>query len=122
MSIDDKINILFYLFGFFLAFYIFTIGINLKRTLFPKLLDSYTNKLTDWDNTGEHETILDNVDRYIDMFPGDTSLSWAKARALFKLNRLDEAKEIFTVISISEPLWKEDAEKYIVSISEKSTT
>ena len=122
MSIDDKINILFYLFGFFLLFFIFNLGINLKKKLFPNLLDSYVNKLTDWDSTGNHERILENVDRYIKMFPGDANLSWAKARVLFKLDRLDEAKEVFTEISISEPLWKEDAVKYIVSISEKSTT
>jgi hypothetical protein len=75
------------------------------------------NKLTGWDNTGNHERILGNVDRY-KVFPGDTNLSWAKARAFFKQDRLKN----FTEISISEPLWKEDAEKYLVSISKKLTT
>lgn len=43
-----------------------------------------------------------------------------KANILFKLNSLDEAKELFQKLSEDEPLWKEDAEKFLNAINEKT--
>ena len=121
MSVEEKIDILFYLFGIFLIFFIFTLGLNLKRTLLPKILDKYVTRISDWDSAGDQKSILENIDSYIETFPGEASFLWAKARALFKIEKLEEAKIIFEEISKSEPMWKEDSDKYIQSIDEKSS-
>ncbi|GHB74137.1 hypothetical protein GCM10008107_24350 [Psychrosphaera saromensis] len=119
MSVDEKINILFYLFGVFLVFFIFAFGLNIKRSLFPKILDKFATRISDWDSSGDQRAILDNVDRYIEKFPGESSFQWAKARALYKTGKLEEAKSTFEDISKSEPMWKEDSDKYIQSINEQ---
>jgi hypothetical protein len=119
MSVDDKINILFYLFGVFLIFFIFAFGLNIKRSLFPKILDKYATRISDWDSSGDQTSILENIDSYIETFPGEASFLWAKARALYKIGKLEEAKVIFEDISKSEPMWKEDSDKYIQSIDEQ---
>jgi hypothetical protein len=121
MSVDEKINILFYLFGVFLIFFIFAFGLNIKRSLFPKILDKYATRISDWDSSGDQKSILENIDGYIESFPGEANFLWAKARALFKIGKLAEAKTIFEEISKSEPMWKEDSNKYIQSIDEKSS-
>jgi hypothetical protein len=121
MSVDDKIDILFYLFGVFLVFFIFAFGLNIKRSLFPKILDKYVTRISDWDSSGDHNSILENVDGYIKTFPGEANFLWAKARALFKIGKLEESKNIFEEISRTEPMWKEDSDKYIQSIDEKSS-
>ena len=66
---------------------------------------------------GDYQSILENVDSMMAMYPGDGDFMWAKARALFKVGKRDEALVLFTQISQEEPLWKEDAEKYISSIN-----
>lgn len=119
MSVEDKIDVLFYLFGIFMCFFIFSIGVNLKKQLFPRLIDKYTTRLSDWDSRGKHELILENVDRYTEIFPGEPSFYWAKARALFKTGRYKEAETIFNEISNTEPMWKEDSDKYIEIIGRK---
>ncbi len=119
MSVDEKIDVLFYLFGVFLIFFIFAFGLNIKRSLFPKMLDKFSTRISDWDSSGDQKSILDNIDGYIETFPGEASFQWAKARALFKTGKLEEAKYIFEEISKSEPMWKEDSDKYIQSINEQ---
>ncbi len=119
MGVEEKIDILFYLFGIFMCFFVFSIGVNLKKQLFPRLLDRYSTNLSDWDSRGEHDSILENVDRYLKVFPGESGFHWAKARALFKTGKYTEAKIIFEEISNTEPMWKEDSDKYIETIEQK---
>lgn len=122
MDLEEKINILFYLFAIFLVLFILSISLNVKRNFLPNLINRYTNRLNNWDSIGDHESVLENIDRYIERFPGEANFKWAKARALFKLEKYQEAKTVFSEISSSEPLWKEDADKYIDSINSKTAT
>jgi hypothetical protein len=121
MSVEDKIDILLYVFGAFFFLFAFLVAINIKRALLPKVLDRLTQRINDWDSKGENDLILQNVDNYIERFPGECSFQWSKARALFKSGEYEDSRTLFLKLAESEPLWKEDAEKYISSIDDKSS-
>jgi hypothetical protein len=121
MDIEQKINMIFYLLIAFLALFCISLFVNLRRSLFTKVLARHGRRIDNWDSKGEHAAILDVVDGYIAKYPGEATLVWAKARALFKLGRLTEARTLFIEIADSEPIWKEDAKKYIDSINEKTS-
>lgn len=91
----------------------------LKKLLFPRLNERFVNRINDWDSKAEYNSILENVDYYIKMFPGESDFVWAKARALYKLGEHDKALELFVLLSKTEPSWKESAEGYISSIDEQ---
>ncbi len=51
--------------------------------------------------------------------PYDSQLLWLEADALFRLKQYKQAKIKFEYIAENEPVWKEDADKYIESINSK---
>ncbi|WP_158971827.1 M48 family metallopeptidase [Paraglaciecola sp. L3A3] len=121
MTVEDKIDVLYYLFGICMIFWILRAAINLKRLLFPQVLERLNNKIDAWDNQGQYEQILAKADGYLSRYPGESNFAWAKARALFKLGRYDEARSLFVDISSSEPHWTESAEKYINNIDKRKS-
>ena len=114
---EAKIDILFYLFGTCMLLWLIRTSISLKRILFPRINEWFTRRLSNWSANGDYQSILENVDSMMAMYPGDADFMWAKVRALFKVGKRDEALVLLTQISQGEPLWKEDAEKYISSIN-----
>lgn len=114
---EEKIDLLFYLFVTCMLLWILRTSISLKRILLPRINERFTRRLTDWSSEGNYRSILENVDNMIAMYPGDADFIWAKARALYKVGKREEALVLFTQISQDEPLWKDDAEKYISSIN-----
>ncbi len=121
MDIEAKIDLLLIMFGGFIFFFVCVILINVRRTLYPKVLTRFTNKLQIWESNGEHDLILENIDRFIKRFPGETSFQWSKARALYKIGKYENARLIFAQLAESEPLWKEDVAKYISTIDDRSS-
>ena len=115
---EEKIDILFYLFGTCMLFWLIRTALALKKLLFPRVNERFVNRINDWDSKADYASILENVDSFIKMFPGESDFVWAKARALYKVEKYDQALELFVQLSKSEPSWKESADNYINSINE----
>ncbi|RDV23896.1 hypothetical protein DXV75_16780 [Alteromonas aestuariivivens] len=116
---EEKIDILFYLFGTCMVFWLVRTAFALKKLLFPRVNERFIKRINDWDSKAEYNSILENVDSFIKMFPGESDFVWAKARALYKVGEHDKALELFEALSKSEPSWKESADSYINSIKEQ---
>lgn len=101
-----------------MLFWLIRAAFTLKKLLFPKLNERFLNRINDWDSKAEYPSILENVDRYIKMFPGESDFVWAKARALYKVEKYDQALVLFDQLSKSEPSWKESADNYIKIIND----
>lgn len=119
MTIEDKIDVLFYLFGICMILWILRVLVNIKKLLIPNVLAKCRNNIADLDSKGRYNEILDCIDRYIEMYPGETEFIWSKGVALYKLHRLEEAHVIFHELSCNEPDYKISADRYISSIGEK---
>jgi hypothetical protein len=118
LTMEEKIDILFYLFGTCMLFWLIRTAFTLKKLLFPKLNERFVNRINGWDSKAEYTSILENVDQYIKMFPGESDFVWAKARALYKVEKYDQALVLFDQLSKSEPSWKEIADNYIKIIND----
>ena len=116
---EEKIDILFYLFGTCMILWVLRTAFTIKKLLFPRLNERFVKRINDWDSKAEYNSILENVDSYIKMFPGESDFVWAKARALYKLDKHDDALKLFERLSKTEPSWKESADGYINCINDQ---
>lgn len=122
MTQDQKIDILFYLVstGSILFIALFAKRLNSDLSLFAA--QNKIKKINKLETLGKHQKIIDIIDEYINRFPGETTFKWYKGRALFKLKRYEASKSVFSGIVSDEPLWKEDAQKYLESINDIQNT
>lgn len=119
MILEDKIDVLFYLFGICMVLWIVRTSISIKKLLSPKILDQCRARLAEWDSKANYEEMLSNLDRYIIMYPGEVEFLWSKGVALYKLEKFKEARDTFVDLSENEPDYKVSASRYILSIDEK---
>jgi len=69
---------------------------------------------------GNFEMALHSCKKYLEKRPNDPDLLWYRAVLYFKLERNIEAKEEFEKIAHNEPLYKEDALKYLDILGQKT--
>ena len=69
---------------------------------------------------GNYEAALNRCNKQLLKAPGDSDLLWLNARILYKLGRMEEAKQSFEKLAIDESLWKKDANTYIESINNRT--
>jgi tetratricopeptide (TPR) repeat protein len=119
MNIEEKINILFYLFGICMILWILRISISIKTQLSPKVLVKCKTRLADWESKGNYKEMLANLDRYLEMYPGEIDFLWSKGVALYKLKQFEDARRVFLDLSRNEPEYKNSADRYMASIDEK---
>ena len=120
MDISDKVDVLIYLVSFIVLVNILAVCVRLKNEYFSALQNRYLRRLSKWDDLGEYEKVVKHVDLYIREFPGETNFKWLKARSLYKLGKYDDALEIYKEIDRDEPLYSDDAQKYIANIESKT--
>ncbi|RYV01226.1 hypothetical protein SOPP22_12520 [Shewanella sp. OPT22] len=119
MNIEEKIDLVLVLVS--ILTFIFTINalINIKANLFTGMIHSAIERLDKLDSLGQYDLMLEKVEHYINRYPNELSFKWRKARALYKVEKFELAKEAFLSIADSEPSCKEDAEQYIENINSK---
>ena len=116
MSTDQKLNILIALISLQVFMFLVAAVPRVIRELDTHRRTRRSKKLGDLDAKGEHERILRLADEYMEQWPNETYFEWAKARAFFKLKQYPEATALFQSLSEREPLWAEDAKKYLAAI------
>lgn len=62
---------------------------------------------------GYYDVALRKCETFISKRPCDANLLWLRATLYFKLDKKDKAMSEFQNLIKTEPLWKEDAQKYI---------
>ncbi|WP_133406545.1 hypothetical protein [Parashewanella tropica] len=119
MTIEDKVN--FILLLVLILTIIFTLNalVNMKVHLFKSVIDRKINRLDKLDTLGKYNILLENVEHYIELYPDEINFHWRKARALYKTEQFELAREHFLFIADSEPTLKSDADQYIERINAK---
>lgn len=69
---------------------------------------------------GEFAKAIDICQSSLEKRPYDSQLLWFEAEALFRLKKFNKSLEKFEYIVEHEPLWAEDARKYIDTIKTKA--
>ena len=62
---------------------------------------------------GYYDVAMRKCESFISIRPCDANLLWLRATLYFKLDQKDKAMSEFLNLIITEPLWREDAQKYI---------
>ncbi len=62
---------------------------------------------------GYYDVAMRKCESFISKRPCDANLLWLRATLYFKLDQKDKAMSEFLNLIITEPLWREDAQKYI---------
>jgi len=120
LSADQKLDVLIVLFSIWLLVFTFSILYKLKLFTSGKDPERAHDRLTILENKGDYEAMLEVASWFLETQSKNIQIYWAKGRALYKLKRFEEAQMIFEDIRDTEPLWAEDANKYISSIAEKT--
>lgn len=120
ISADQKLDVLIVLFSIWLFVFIFSILYKLKLFTSGKDPEKAYDRLTIHENKGDYDSMLEVASWFLESQSKNTQIYWAKGRALYKLKRYEEAQVIFEDIRDTEPLWVEDANKYISAIVEKT--
>lgn len=121
LSIDMKLDILIVLFSIWVLAFILGLTYRIRKFLSGNDLERMSETMNKLDHKGDFSGLVEYCDSFLEQMPENTNLIWSKARALFKLGNYQEALQLFEKIKTTEPIWAEDAEKYIKSISEKNT-
>lgn len=121
LTSDQKLDVLIILFSIWLVLAIFSAAYNFKLFVSGKNPSKSYKRLTIRENKGDYAGMLEIANWFLQNQPENIEIKWAKARALYKLKRYNEAKKVFKEVANSEPLLASDANKYLDSISEKST-
>ena len=116
ISMETKLDILIVLLSIWVLAFVFGLVYKSKKFLAGNDPERIGEALTKLDHQGDYSGLLEFCDSFLEKMPQNTNLIWSKARALFKLGRTNEALELFEQIKVSEPIWAEDADKYIASI------
>ncbi|MGI1670540.1 MAG: tetratricopeptide repeat protein [Neptuniibacter sp.] len=118
MSTSEKLDTIIYL----LVTLILIVVIKTLITAFYRRISGNSQRevLNVLIDKGEYDFALKKCNRVLKKRPQDSYFLWMKANILFKLNSLGEARELFQKLSEDEPLWKEDAEKFLNAINEKT--
>ena len=69
---------------------------------------------------GKYADAVNAASRYCQRFPGEPFFLWQKGVALFKLGRKEEAVEVFSQLEQEEPIWREDAAKYLAALKDET--
>ena len=69
---------------------------------------------------GYYDIALRKCERFLKKRPGDSTLLWLRATLYFKLDQKDKAKSEFNKLIADEPLWKDDAEKYLDALNSET--
>lgn len=121
-SIDSNLQIVVYLLAAFLLVAIiqgvFSIRQVIKRGLSKAVSDAYADLLKE----GKYAEALKGLEQSIAKKPKDMQLLWLKGKALFYLERYDEAKVVYERIQDMEPDWLEHAQRYLDRIEKRNIT
>ena len=86
---------------------------SLSGTAHSQVINAFIDK--GWD-----EGALRKCEKFLEKRPGDTFLLWTRATLYYRLGEKDKARAEFLKFVDEQPLWKEDAEKYLSTLdSEK---
>ena len=69
---------------------------------------------------GNYESALLRCNKQLIKSPKDSNFQWAQAIILYKLKRMDDAKQAFEKLANEEPLLKKDANIYLEAISNET--
>ena len=119
MNIDEKINILLIVATIQLIVILIGGVVRIKNEFSTIRISSRSRKLSALDSEGKFLQIVKLTDSYMKVWPNEATFKWAKARALFKLDKHSEALALFSELKEQEPIWEEDAKKYISTINNK---
>ena len=68
----------------------------------------------------DYAAVLESSIKKLEKKPSDVQLHWYKGRALFLLERFDEAIPVFEKIRSLEPTWEHHATSYLDRMEQKS--
>ena len=117
LSIDTKLDIILIMFGIWLFVFVGALTYRIKKYLSGGEPERVLRQVRELDNQGEYSQLLEFCDSFLERQPNNVDLLWAKARATFKLGKRESALKLFNDLKIAEPMWSEDAEKYIAAIN-----
>jgi tetratricopeptide (TPR) repeat protein len=121
LTSDQKLDVLIVLFAIWLLVFILSVAFKLKLFVSGKDPSKCIERLNIRDNKGDYSGMLEIANWFLEQQPENADIKWAKGRALFKLQKYEEAKAVFQEIATTEPLWKSEANQYIEAIIEKNT-
>lgn len=121
LTSDQKLDILIILFAVWLLVFILSVAFKLKLFVSGNDPSKCIERLNIRDNKGDYSGMLEIANWLLEKQPENADIKWAKGRALFKLQKYEEAQAVFQEIASSEPLWKTEANQYIEAIIEKNT-
>ncbi|MBB6522186.1 tetratricopeptide repeat protein [Pseudoteredinibacter isoporae] len=82
--------------------------------------DTHTRIVNVWISRGEYEMALSEVNKFLQKRPADSHLLWLRAIVYFKQNEWKKARSEFESLITNEPLYGEDALKYVEAIDKQA--